>query len=240
MIRILLALLLCLPVAFVSAHASTVQELMVKDGDTATIKMSRRELTRITVSGAGRLEKVWSNSNTMEITPDKQKGEVFVRPGPGAGSSFSFFVRDDQGSTYTLVAMLEDIPSQTVVLKPADIRLSSIDKSRWKQQPFLENVKALLRAMATGKDASGYTVEPRNARVPLWRETRIDQVQAYVGFALVGEIYLVRNVSKETLKFHEREFMDFGERVSAVALEKLEVAPGDTTTLYVVRRTEGS
>ena len=62
MIRILLALLLCLPVAFVSAHASTVQELMVKDGDTATIKMSRRELTRITVSGAGRLE----------ITPDKQ------------------------------------------------------------------------------------------------------------------------------------------------------------------------
>ncbi|WP_287962372.1 type-F conjugative transfer system secretin TraK [Alcanivorax sp.] len=221
-----------------SETVSNVQNLPVRDGDSITVNVSSRELTRVGISGAGRLEKVWGAAGIMEINPDRDKGEVFIRPLAGAPKSFSFFVRDDQGATYTLVATQRDIPSQTVMLSPADLRVSSYDKSRWKSQPFVINVKKLLKGMALGKDVPGYQIEPRQSKVPLWKETDIRQVRAYVGFALVGEVYLVTNNTEETLRFHEREFMDFGEGVNAVALEKLDVAPGDFTTLYIVRKAE--
>jgi len=235
MIRSLLAMVGLLMMVVCQAEANS-QELLVKDGDTITVQVSARELTRVSVEGAGRLEKVWGAAGVMEINPDKDKGEVFIRPLPGAPASFSFFVRDDQGATYTLLAKQSDIPSQTIMLKPANIKISSLDKSRWKSRPYLENLKHLIKAMAKGDELSGYTVEMRMSRVPIWKETEIRQVRAYVGFALVGEVYTIENKTDEVLKFHEQEFMDFGEDVKAVSLEKLEVAPGETTVLYIVRR----
>lgn len=218
-------------------HASSMQPLSVQDGDSITVKISSREITRIGIAGEGRLDKIWGASGIMEVSPDTDNGEVFIKPLAGAPGTFSFFIRDDAGATYTLVATQHDIPSQTIMLRPSNLRQNSLEQARWQNQPFIENVKSLMKAMALGEAAAGYQIEVRQSRVPLWRETDIRQVRAYVGFALLGEIYVVTNRTGEVIRFHEREFMDFGEAVSAVALERLEVEPGGSTTLFVVRQT---
>ncbi|PCS24013.1 type-F conjugative transfer system secretin TraK [Candidatus Enterovibrio escicola] len=216
------------------AHAA--QEFRVKDGDTVTVKISSRELTRITVDGEGRLDKVWGASGVLEINPDKENGEIFVRPLRSAPTAFSFFVRDDLGATYTIVAKQHDIPSETVLLKTASPRKNIGRGSEYRSTPYIERVKRLMKGMALGEDVPGYTFEDAEKKVPLWAETNITLRRVYTGYDLLSEIYTLENISDKEMVFNEREFLDFGDNVKAVALEQLSLAKGETTFIYVVRQ----
>lgn len=220
--------------------AQAAQEFRVNDGDTITVKISSRELTRITVDGVGRLDKVWGAAGVLEITPDKEKGEIFVRPSRSAPTAFSFFVRDDLGATYTIVAKQHDIPSETVLLKPAAPRKSVGRGSEYRSTPYIERVKRLMKGMALGEDVAGYTFDDAEKTVPLWAETNIALRRVYTGYDLLGEIYTLENISDKEIVFHEREFLDFGDNVQAVALEQLTLAKGETTFIYVVRKSMGA
>ena len=175
--------------------AQAAQEFRVNDGDTITVKISSRELTRITVDGVGRLDKVWGAAGVLEITPDKEKGEIFVRPSRSAPTAFSFFVRDDLGATYTIVAKQHDIPSETVLLKPAAPRKSVGRGSEYRSTPYIERVKRLMKGMALGEDVAGYTFDDAEKTVPLWAETNIALRRVYTGYDLLGEIYTLENIS---------------------------------------------
>lgn len=231
---IILAMLLIL--VLFPGDAKAAQEFRVKDGDTITVKISSRELTRITVDGEGRLDKVWGSAGILEIQPDKERGEIFVRPSPAAPTALSFFVRDDLGATYTLVAQQHDIPSETIILKPAAPRKTVGRGSEYRSTPFVERVKRLMKGMALGDTIDGYSFDDAEKKVPLWAETNIVLRRVYTGYDLLGEIYTIQNTSDKEMVFHEREFLDFGDYVQAVALERLELAKGETTFLYVVRK----
>ena len=230
---LLLGLLSLLP-----GITNAAQVFRVKDGDTVAVKISSRELTRITVEGAGRLDKVWGSAGVLEIQPDKEKGEIFIRPAPTAPNALSFFVRDDQGATYTVVASQYDIPSETILLKPAAPRKRLGRSYQYRSTPFVEQVKHLMKGMALGESIDGYRFEDAEKKVPLWAETDIVLRRVYTGDDLLGEIYTVANVSQEAMSFHEREFLEFGDRVQAVALERLSLPEGQSTFLYVVRKPE--
>ena len=219
--------------------ANAAQEFRVKDGDTITVKISSRELTRITVEGEGRLDKVWGAAGVLEIQPDKDRGEIFVRPSGTAPKNLSFFVRDDLGATYTVVAQQYDIPSETIILKPAAPRKSVGRGSEYRATPFVERVKRLMKGMALGEAIDGYSFDESDQKVPLWAETNIVLRRIYTGYDLLGEIYTIENTSENEMNFHEREFMDFGDQVQAVALERLSLAKGESTFLYVVRKPLG-
>lgn len=220
--------------------ATSAQEFRVKDGETITIKLSSKELTRIAIQGDGRLDKVWGSAGVLEIEPDKDQGEIFVRPSPQAPTSFSFFVRDDLGGTYTIVATQHDIPSETIILKPAAPRKSIGRGSEYRSTPFVERVKRVIKGMALGDSIDGYSFEDLEQGVPLWAETEIVLRRVYTGYDLLGEIYTIKNVSKKEMTIHEREFMDFGHEVQAVALERLSLDEGESTFLYVVRKPVGA
>ena len=224
---------------FIPGLATAAQEFKVKDGDTITVKISSRELTRITISGEGRLEKVWGSAGILEIQPDKDKGEIFVRPTNVAPAALSFFVRDDMGSTYTVVAQQHDIPSETIVIKPSTQRKSKSRSSKYRSTPFVETVKRLMKSMALGDSLDGYSYDDVESEVELWAETEITLRRIYSGYELLGEVYTIKNISDEEMNFHEREFLDFGDRVQAAALERLSLNKGESTFLYVVRKPEG-
>lgn len=221
---------------FFPALVQAAQEFRVKDGDTITVKISSRELTRITVGGEGRIDKVWGSVGVLEIQPDKEGGEIFVRPSPTAPTALSFFVRDDLGATYTIVAQQHDIPSETIILKPAAPRKSVGRGSEYRSTPFVERVKKLMKGMALGEAIDGYSFEDTEKKVPLWAETNIVLHRVYTGYDLLGEIYSIENTSDKEMVFHEREFLDFGDHVQAAALERMKLAKGETTFLYVVRK----
>lgn len=231
-------------VALIShAKLEAAQTFKVKDGDTVSIDISARELTRIAVSGKGRLSNVWGPDGILEIQADKSAGEVFVRPLAGAPAVMSFFARDDMGATYTIIAKQKDIPSETVILQPS---MSGVKKgeglgsNKFSSTPVVEQIKKLIRSMATGKGLDGLSYEEFDEEIELWSETNIKFVQRFESHGLWGEVYLIKNVSDKELVFNEQEFLDFGKNVKAVALEHLTVQAGETTTLYVVRLGEGA
>jgi type-F conjugative transfer system secretin TraK len=230
-------------VALIShAKLEAAQTFKVKDGDTVSIDISARELTRIAVSGKGRLSNVWGPDGILEIQADKSAGEVFIRPLAGAPAVMSFFAKDDMGATYTIIAKQKDIPSETVILQPS---MSGVKKgeglgsNKFSSTPVVEQIKKLIRSMATGKGLDGLSYEEFDEEIELWSETNIKFVQRFESHGLWGEVYLIKNVSDKELVFNEQEFLDFGKNVKAVALEHLKVQAGQTTTLYVVRLGEG-
>jgi len=215
------------------------QEFRVKDGDTIKVKISSRELSRIAVTGEGRLDKVWGASGVLEIQPDKERGEIFIRTTGGAPAAFSFFVRDDSGATYTIVAQQYDIPAQTILLKSVALRKSMKRESTYLVTPLVELVKQLMKGMALGGSISGYVLEDLRETIPLWKEANIVLRRVYRGNDLIGEVYTIENRTDQVLKFHESEFMNFGGRTQAVALEYLSLQTDKTGFLYIVRNPSG-
>jgi conjugal transfer pilus assembly protein TraK len=211
------------------------QEFKVKDGDTIAVKISSYELTRIAIHGKGRLEKVWGAVGGLEIKPDKENGEIFVQPKEGSPASISFFVRDDLGATYTLIAQQQDIPSETILLKQVSTQKSKLKNGEHKITPFVESIKHLIKGMAleSGLDDS-YIINDLDVEVPLWKETKITLNQSYSSDALLGEIYTVENISDADMILHEREFLNFRSNVQAVALENQALKKGGSTLLYIV------
>ncbi len=216
--------------------ASAKQEITLKDGDSVKITLSASDATRI-IMDRGRIEKIVAPKGMLDIQADKERGEIFLKPLASASESMSFFVRDDSGATFTLVATRRPIPGDTIVLKNASPRKLPGKGAHYLSTPFVERVKQLIKAMALGENTESYGIEDQNRSVELWRETNITLVKSFTAHDLYGEVYLVANASDEELRFHEREFMEFGDRVQAVALERLVLKPKASTFLYIVRRT---
>jgi type-F conjugative transfer system secretin TraK len=212
------------------------QEITLKDGDSVKVTLSASDATRIIID-RGRIEKIVAPKGMLDIQADKERGEVFLKPLANAPESMSFFVRDDSGATFTLVATRRPIPGDTIVLKNASPRKAPGKGAHYLSTPFVERVKQLIKAMALGENVESYAMEDQNRQVEVWQETNITLVKSFTAHDLYGEVYLVANASDEELRFHEREFMEFGDRVQAVALERLVLKPQASTFLYIVRRT---
>lgn len=212
--------------------ALAAQHLQVDDGRSYSIKVSANELTRISVE-RGRLEKAWALNTNWDVKPDKDAGEIYIRPKDGQKKAFSFFVRDNYGNTYTLVAMPYDIPSETIVLEPTR-RVSKVKSSELQNQSYVQQIKGLIKDMANGVE-DNYLVTVRGDAIPLWKETKITLSRQYEVNDLIGEIYRIENASGKPLVLDEQEFVGFGDRVKAVSLEANVLQANEATRLYVVR-----
>ena len=222
------------------SKAQAAQTFKVSDGDSIKATISSRDLTRVTISGETRISKAWSAEGVLEITPDKERGEAYVIPLNGS-AALSFFVQDDQGATYTIVAEQKDIPSETIILQPKRRRNLSAGSGQGyslNNTNYVKAVKSLMKAMATGEGLDGFVIDDVDVEVPLWKETHIHLMATYAGYDLLGEVYVVTNVSEEKIDFLELEFLEFGKNVRATALERLSIEKGESTFLYVVRQEE--
>lgn len=214
------------------------QTFEVKDGDTINITVSRKEVTRISISGAGRIATVRGAEGVVQVTPDKDVGDIYVRPMQPTGD-FSFFIRDSFGNNYILAARQADVPSQTVLLKPhqATTPVDSVQAQRYKDTPLKTRIAELMKAMATQAELTGFdrAVPEKPVEIRRWKEVAFRLHETWTGYELTGEVFELTNVTRKTLTFHEREFLDVGQGVMATAMDKLQLAPNETSRVYVVR-----
>lgn len=223
----------------VSLESFAAQRIPVKDGDQVKIVISRTDVSRLAIEGEGRLKKVWSPHGYLDLQPDKQQGEAFFKASQGAAETFSFFVRDEFGNTFTIIATQKSVPSQTILLVPKNRQKVAVRDNMRKALPYKKSVNALFKAMFLGDELPGYSIADMSELVPVWAETKIRLIRTYSNHKFFGEIYEIINISEAPLKFHESEFFDFGELVLSTGLEHLNIGANQKTTLYVVRRKEG-
>ena len=74
----------------------------------------------------------------------------------------------------------------------------------------------------------------------LWPETKFALLRRYEGRGLVGEKYLLQNISAAVMVLAEQEFdrpeSKAGGQVLGVAVEHHQLRPGESTSVYVIRR----
>jgi conjugal transfer pilus assembly protein TraK len=179
---------------------------------------------------------------------DREKGEIYVRPvgqtADGGGKPVNLFVSSAQ-ATYTLLLRRSDTPADTIVIRDKTPRAvqASANMAQGPQGPSanpIRAMKALLLAMASDRVPPDIRVDELNQPVQLWAEAKFSLMRRYEGRGLVGERYQLQNVSPAVMVLTEQEFdrpdsASTGQ-VAGVAIEHHNLRPGETTSVFVIRR----
>ncbi|NHZ99061.1 type-F conjugative transfer system secretin TraK [Massilia sp. CCM 8734] len=228
-------LAMALVAALFSSNALAVQIIEAGDGATIYAKVSKKEMTRLSID-RGRVASLRVKDGELAIDPDDETGQLFLSiPGgdkAGAVKPINGFLTTDSGHTYTLILQVVDTPSDSIVIKEPRAKQAAA-KNDFKSTSYDKAVKRLVSAMANDEVPDDMQIKEIGQRLDLWQEAAMTLERQYVAGDIVGERYLVANVSKDPMVLDEREFYRKG--VSVVALDQLNLAPGASTRLYVIR-----
>jgi len=251
--------------AAASVNAGAAQRKEVRDGQAVEAIISEREVTRIRVENAkiagvvGKIQSASGCANAPEptvpaapappqpnqtaaeasITCDLSKGEIYLRALSTGKKPINLFVSTER-ATYTLVLRKDDRPSDTIVLfDPSLPKAEEIASGfRPKQAGHVKGIKAMLRAMLASRTPDDVVAEDVSVPLRLWQEASFTLTRTYRGRGFIGERYQLTNVGNLPMTVTEQEFDREADGVVAVAIESLNLRPGDATWVYVIRNEE--
>ena len=174
---------------------------------------------------------------------DRDKGEVYIRPVGDATRPINLFV-SSASATYTLLLRRSDTPADTIFIRdktPRALRPATPDAAPSGPAPsHVRTMKALLVAMASDRVPPDVRVEETSRSIQLWAEARFTLLRLYEGRGLTGEKYTLQNVGTAPMVLAEQEFdrpdSRAGGAVAGIAIEHHNLRPGETTSIYVIRR----
>jgi len=177
------------------------------------------------------------------IECDRDKGDIYVRPVGEGKKPINLFVSSARG-TYTLLLRRADTPADTIVIRDKAALQRRADASSPRPVPgsaasHVRSLKALLVAMAAERAPTDIQVEDIAQPITLWREAHFTLERTYRGRGLVGERYVLQNVSDAPMVLTEQEFDredDDAGSVAGVAIEHHNLRPGERTRVFVIRR----
>lgn len=213
-----------------SAPASALQILEGADGQSLVAKISQKEVTRVMVEGS-RIKRVTGNPGEFWLEKDEDKGQIYIRPASESTTKpINLFVSTERG-TYMLLLQPVDLPAETIVIKPLPgVREASrIERSTSR----VRAIKNLLLAMAGDTLPRDMEVRELTREIALWKGTRFTLSRAYLGQSIVGEKYLLTNVSSTVMTVTEQELYKSG--VMAIAVENGKLNPAQSTNVFVIR-----
>jgi len=177
----------------------------------------------------------------IALTCDRDKGEIYVRPVGDSTKPINLFVAS-ANATYTLLLRRSDTPADTIVIRdrtPKALKHATSAQALAGPSPNqVRAMKALLVAMASDRVPPDIRVEETHGTLPLWNEARFSRVSQYEGRGLVGEKYLLQNISDAPMVLAEPEFDRERGSVTGIAVEHHNLRPGESTSVYVIRRGE--
>ena len=97
-------------------------------------------------------------------------------------------------------------------------------------------IKGMLSAIASERTPADVRVEDVLRPMQLWQEAKFVLTRLYEGRGFIGERYQLTNVSAATMVLAEQEFDREGQGVVGVSIENLNLRPGETTAVYVIRQ----
>jgi conjugal transfer pilus assembly protein TraK len=224
-------LLLALATSLASQPALALQVVDARDGETVLAKVSRKEVTRISVD-RGRIRKVTGNAGEFVLEKDDEKGQVFIRPvSPDSTKPINLFVSTER-STIGLLLQPVDTPSDAIVIREArDAATGPVRIER--SGRHVRTMKNLLLAMAEDALPDDMEVREPGREMALWPGTRLTLQRLWLGAGVVGEKYQLVNAGPTALDLAERQLFKSG--VMAVSVEQTSLRPGEATQLFVIR-----
>lgn len=260
-----IATLLCAPLLLAAGlqPATAAQTLEIREGDTTIARVSIRDQTRLRVDKGRVLDVIGdvfdakdNPAGRVVVLKDEGEGEVYVKPvppvsmrgmdggmlpGPLSGPipPIKLDIKTDRG-TVGLVLQPADVIGDTLTLRIAgsELRAPSIAPIP-KATNHVRGAKALTLAMATPALRGEVPMQRypgRGQELALWKEARFFLVARFDVPGLVGEVYELTNVSSSLMVIDERELYRPG--VVTIALKDLQLAPGASTPVWIVRQAD--
>lgn len=190
-------------------------------------------------SSSGPFTPLANPAGDVVLECDRDKGEVYLRPVGESTKPINLFI-SSATATYTLLLRRSDTPADTIVIRdktPKSLKPTAATQSPAGPSPnHIRTMKALLVAMASDRVPADIRVEETHRSVQLWAEARFSQVRQYEGRGLLGEKYLLQNVSQNIMVLAEQEFDRENGNVAGIAIERHNLRPGESTSVYVIRR----
>lgn len=229
------AAVLLLAGAMLSAGpARSVQIVDAVDGATLYLKLSQREMTRIALD-RGRIDAFRYLAGELVVESDDDSGQLFVTVPEGASKPVNAFLTTSAGHTVTLLLQPTDVPADAIIIRqPAGM---SRDAAEPRSAEHVAAQRSLIVALAANEVPRGAELREVATPVLLWKEIGMTLRRMLLTETLVGERYLIDNRSSEPVTLEEQEFYRPG--VNAVGIERLSLAPGESSALYVVRKRNG-
>lgn len=213
---------------FASVQAHALQILDVSDGATAFAKISSGEITRLTVNN-GRIASWQVPKGRLVLQKNAKTGDLYVRP-LNREEPVSLFLTSESGSTYAITLQPVSMPSETIVLRESGRTVAPAAEQAGERS---EGIKAFMLAMVADRLPADMEVRESGQELSLWQDSRLTLVRSWIGARWVGERFDLMNTGKSQLRVVEQEL--FRDDVLAIAIEKHDLAPGDTTRVFVLR-----
>ena len=229
MIRSTLALTLLLALE----PAQAVQFVDATTPDTQLATISQQEVTRIAFERS-RIRKVTGNAGEFVLEKDEDTGQVYVKPvTTSRHKPINLFVSSDT-ATINLLLQPIDGPSDSILIREPGPDASS-QKPPHRTSHHVRTLKRLLRTIATGERPDDMTVKEPNRTQTVRPNLHLTLERTWAGTSHVGERYRLVHTRKTTTPepLTERDFHRPG--VLAVSLEHDSLAPGESTTVFVIR-----
>lgn len=203
------------------------------------VTVSARETNRLAIEGRRISNVVPAQQGLIVAKKDDAAGALYftMAPDQPPNATVTLFVSDEQNTTYKLILMPRNVPGDEIVLRPpSDRAVPARSSAGARTATYQRQVKNLMLLMAEEHTSAvdiGATKVVLNQEVPLWLESRLVLVARYVDISLVGERYLLTNVSGSQMQLAEQEF--YRPSVRAVSIRHHSLTPGTSTDVYVVR-----
>ena len=241
--------------------ALALQTIEARDGVSVEASIALKEATRIKVDGAS-ITEVFGNiyssncsgastgnrdagASFAPINPageivlecDKDKGEIYVKPVSAGAKPINLFISTAK-STYTLILKRVDMPADTIVLKDRMLQqaATTLQRAGGTSPSHVRALKQMLNAMASDRVGAEVRVEEVNRPVQLWTESHFTLLRLYEGRGVIGEKYLLTNISSEPMVLAEQEFDRAQGDVLGVSIESHNLRQGESTNVFVLRQ----
>ncbi|MEW6682679.1 MAG: type-F conjugative transfer system secretin TraK [Nitrospirota bacterium] len=195
----------------------------VSGHDAAVVKVSNRDLNRIALPS-----KVLKAYTSKPIDVKVEGRDVYVKvPATTAGPIELYLLTEED--TYTLMLVPVPTPAETVVIKAGSDTGPSLEG-----EPYVRQIKSLLRAIASGAVPKGYDESPvTDAKEECTlAQCSLIPTRRYLGARLSVTEYRLANPDGEPRAYSEASFDQPGTR--AVAIERQPIEPGGATRLFRV------
>lgn len=203
-----------------------------KAQSTPTYSVSLSGPNRIAVSGKKVINAIYDATH-LEVQTDALTGQVFVFP--KTQEPVALFLTTEDKETHALTLLPQEIRSQEIVLNSSQPLSHGKAASTYPQRAFQQSIETapdidskvtrLIRALARNEVPDGFHATNRCGQSCL---------KSYASETIVGRVIVHKNTSNRFVTIEEKLF--YQKDVLGVAIDKAELAPGESARIYIVTK----
>ena len=227
------------------SEASATQFVEKADRGHVQVLISAKETNRLAIEGRRIASIVPSDKGALSGQKDETGlGAFYFTLASDAHShgTLTLFVSDENGVTYKLLLVPRPMAGEEIIIRPPaePEKIEPVVRTdeAGRALSYQRRIKELMLVMADQEQNSGIQPVAVNREVPLWKEGRLVMLSTFTEGDLVGEKYLLTNVSPAPMLLVEQELYRRG--VRAVAIDHHTLAQGESTEIFIVRERRGN